>query len=116
MQKGELNRKIKEDKDGFEKFKSKKVKELMKAKKQNIKKDNQIRKLTIENNRKNQHFRKKQEELNRAKRINDALKNVVKPPSNMIKRHSERQNFSSFHTPKRETPQLHNQISQKYCE
>ena len=33
MQKGELNRKIKEDKDGFEKFKSKKVKELMKAKK-----------------------------------------------------------------------------------
>jgi|JI6StandDraft_1071083.scaffolds.fasta_scaffold233329_3 hypothetical protein len=40
MQKIELYRKLKEDKDVFEKIKNKRIKELMQAKKENIKKEN----------------------------------------------------------------------------
>ena len=40
MQKIELHRKLKEDKDNLFKLKSKRVKELMQAKKENIKKEN----------------------------------------------------------------------------
>ena len=45
MQKIELNRKMKEEKDKFNKFKNKRVKELMDAKRENAKKEGQIRKL-----------------------------------------------------------------------
>lgn len=38
MQKLELGKKLKEDKDNFHKFKTKKVKELLVAKKENVKK------------------------------------------------------------------------------
>lgn len=46
IQKIELNRKLKEDKDHFQKFKQKRTQELLFAKKENAKKDIQIRKLT----------------------------------------------------------------------
>jgi hypothetical protein len=59
MQKMELFRKLKEDKDNFDKLKSKRVKELLTAKKDNLKKDSQIRKLTLDNFKKQQLNRKK---------------------------------------------------------
>lgn len=46
VQKIELNRKLKEDKEIFQKFKQKRTQELMLAKKENNKKEIQIRKLT----------------------------------------------------------------------
>jgi hypothetical protein len=59
MQKMELFRKLKEDKDNFDKLKSKRVKELLMAKKDNLKKDSQIRKLTLDNYKKQLINRKK---------------------------------------------------------
>lgn len=46
LQKIELNRKLKEDKESFMKFKQKRTHELMQVKKENMRKDIQIRKLT----------------------------------------------------------------------
>ena len=46
VQKIELNRKLKEDKEIFQKFKQKRTQELMLANKENNKKEIQIRKLT----------------------------------------------------------------------
>ena len=48
----------------------KKVKELVQAKKDSIKKDNQIKKMKMQGTRREKNYKKKQEELNRAKRIN----------------------------------------------
>lgn len=60
MQKVELGRKLKEDKDNFQKFKTKKIKQLFLAKKENVKKENQIKKLMLDNTRQNQTFKKKE--------------------------------------------------------
>ena len=79
VQKVELGKKLKEDKDNFQKFKMKKMKELLTARKENFKKETHIKKLMLENKKKSQSFKKKEEELFRAKRINEALKNLVKP-------------------------------------
>ena len=49
MQKIELTRKLKQDKDSFQKFKHKRTQELLAARKDNANKDIQIRKLTNEN-------------------------------------------------------------------
>lgn len=59
VQKIELGKKLKEDKDNFQKFKAKKVKELFQAKKENVKKENQIKKLMLDNTKQNQTFKKK---------------------------------------------------------
>lgn len=79
MQKMELFRKLKEDKDNFDKLKSKRVKELLTAKKDNLKKDGQIRKLTLDNFKKQQLNRKKDEEIKKIKRVNDTLKSILRP-------------------------------------
>ena len=47
VQKIELGRKLKEDKDTFNKFKSKKLKEILKARKENVRKDNQMKKMML---------------------------------------------------------------------
>lgn len=60
MQKIELHRKLKEDKDNLFKLKSKRVKELMQAKKENIKKENQIRKQKMKNFKKDQTVKHKE--------------------------------------------------------
>ena len=52
MQKIELSRKLKEDKECFQKFKQKRTQQLLAVKKDNMKKDVQIRKLTNENKKK----------------------------------------------------------------
>jgi hypothetical protein len=49
IQKIELTRKLKQDKELFQKFKHKRTQELLAVKKENAKKDIQIRKLTNEN-------------------------------------------------------------------
>lgn len=59
VQKMELGRKMKEEKESFQKFKTKKVKELINARKENMKKDTHIKKLMMENARKNQSYKKK---------------------------------------------------------
>ncbi len=38
--------------------------------------------MVLENNRKAQSFKKKEEELKKAKKINDTLKNLIKPKTN----------------------------------
>lgn len=86
MQKIELHRKLKEDKDSFDKLKNKRVKELMHAKKENIKKENEIRKEKMKNFRKDQTVKHKEEEIKRIKKVNEALKNIIKAPS----RHSKK--------------------------
>ena len=55
------------------------MKELLRAKKENVKKENQLKKMVLENKRKVQSFKKKEEELKRAKRVNETLKNLIKP-------------------------------------
>lgn len=47
VQKIEINRKIKEDKSAYEKFKKERIREAMKQKKENLKKDKEIRKLML---------------------------------------------------------------------
>lgn len=60
-QKMELNRKLKEDKEMFDRFKLERLKEVLEMRKKNIEKDNHIRKLTMEN-RKNQQSALKKDE------------------------------------------------------
>ena len=79
MQKIELNRKMKEEKEKLNKFKTKRIKQLLNAKKQNNKKDFQIRKLKNENKKFVQQAIKKKEELKRAKKVNETLKILMKP-------------------------------------
>ena len=47
MQKIELGRKLKEDKEAFQKYKTKKLKELLNVRKENVKKDNQMKKMSL---------------------------------------------------------------------
>ena len=68
MQRMELNRKLKEDKDNFEKLKNRRIKELLVARKEKMK-----------NFKYEQNAKKKDEEIKRIKRVNEALKNIVKP-------------------------------------
>lgn len=79
MQKVELHRKLKEDKDAFDKIKNKRIKELLQARKENIKKENEIRKEKMKNFKKDQTVKHKDEEIKRIKRANEALKTFVKP-------------------------------------
>ena len=51
----------------------------MAAKKDSFKKDGIIRKLTIDNFKNMQFSRKKDEEIRKVKRLNDALKTIVRP-------------------------------------
>lgn len=51
----------------------------MVAKKESLKKDGIIRKLTIDNFKSLQFTRKKEEEIRKVKRLNDALKTIVRP-------------------------------------
>lgn len=59
VQKAALDRKYKEERSQFDKLKSKRLKELMVAKKDSFKKDGIIRKLTIDNYKNVQFNRKK---------------------------------------------------------
>lgn len=86
MQKIELHRKLKEDRDNFDKLKNKRIKEIMQARKENIKKDNEIRKERMKNFKKDQTVKHKDEEIKRIKRVNEALKNIVKPTSRNFKK------------------------------
>lgn len=79
VQKATLDRKHKEERSQFDKLKSKRLKELMAAKKDGIKKDGIIRKLTIDNFKNVQFTRKKDEEIRKVKRLNEALKTIVRP-------------------------------------
>lgn len=79
MQRAVLDRKHKEERSQFDKLKSKRLKELMVAKKDNLKKDGIIRKLTIDNFKNVQFNRKKDEEIRKVKRLNEALKTIVRP-------------------------------------
>lgn len=79
VQKTELFRKLKEDKDSFDKLKNQRIKELLNAKKDSLKKESTIKKLTLENQKKSLQFKKKDEELKRAKRVNETLKTLMKP-------------------------------------
>lgn len=80
VQKVELHRKLKEDKDAFDRIKNKRIKELLQARKENMKKENEIRKERMKNYRKDQTVKHKEEEIKRIKRANEALKHFVKPP------------------------------------
>ena len=79
MQKMELHRKLKEDRDCFDKLKNKRIKEVLAAKKENMKKENEIRKIKIKTFRNEQALKKKDDELKRAKKVTEALKIFVKP-------------------------------------
>ncbi len=79
LQKIELFRKFKEDKTVFEKVKNQRIRELFTCKKDNIKKESQIKKLLIENQKNAQINKKKEDELKRAKRVNETLKKLIKP-------------------------------------
>ena len=61
MQKMELHRKLKEDRDHFDKLKNKRVKELLHARKENMKKENEIRKIKIKTFKNEQVLKKKDE-------------------------------------------------------
>jgi LPS O-antigen subunit length determinant protein (WzzB/FepE family) len=58
----------------------------MQARKENIKKDNEIRKERMKNFKKDQTVKHKDEEIKRIKRVNEALKNIVKPTSRNLKK------------------------------
>lgn len=62
----------------------------MVAKKENQKKDNIIRKLTIDNYKNIQYNKKKDEEIRKVKRLNEALKTIAKP----VKRHHNRNSLT----------------------
>jgi hypothetical protein len=51
----------------------------MYAKKENLKKDVQIRKLTNENKKKNWCMMRKNDELKRIRKVNETLKRLTKP-------------------------------------
>lgn len=118
VQKMELGRKMKEEKESFQKFKTKKVKELINARKENMKKDTHIKKLMMENARKNQSYKKKEEELHRAKRINETLKNLVKPSSNNMRKASDhRTHEQSFDMQSSKVSRLsQGAVTEKSCE
>ena len=59
MQKMELHRKLKEDKDHFDKLKNKRVKELLQARKENLKKENEIKKTKIKTFKTEQALKRK---------------------------------------------------------
>ena len=59
MQKIELGRKLKEDKEAFQKYKTKKLKELLNIRKENVKKDNQMKKMSLESKKKVQTYKKR---------------------------------------------------------
>lgn len=90
MQKIELNRKLKEDKENFQKFKQKRTQELMVARKENMKKDVQIRKLTHENKKKTIVALKKAEEIKKIKKVNETLKKLFRPVRKNVTRLSSR--------------------------
>jgi hypothetical protein len=90
MQKIELNRKLKEDKENFQKFKQKRTQELMVARKENMKKDVQIRKLTHENKKKTMVALKKAEEIKKIKKVNETLKKLFRPVRKNVTRLSSR--------------------------
>jgi hypothetical protein len=79
MQKIELHRLLKHDQEMFQKYKHKRTQELMYAKKENLKKDVQIRKLTNENKKKNWCVLRKDDELKRIKKVNETLRKLMKP-------------------------------------
>lgn len=79
MQKIELHRLLKQDQEMFQKYKHKRTQELMCAKKENMKKDVQIRKLTNENKRKNWCVLRKDDELKRIRKVNETLRRLMKP-------------------------------------
>ena len=61
------------------KFKQARTHELMAAKKENLKKDVQIRKLTHENKKKGLTVLKRAEQIKKVKKVNDTLKKLLKP-------------------------------------
>lgn len=79
LQKIELNRRLKEDKENFQKFKQKRTQELMVAKKENMKKDILIRKLTNDNKKKSLAALKRTDEIKKIKKVNETLKKLLKP-------------------------------------
>jgi len=79
MQKIEINRRMKDEKEKFNKFKTKRIKELFEAKKDNAKKEGQIRKLKNENKKHLQQAVKRKEEIKRIKKVNETLKMLMKP-------------------------------------
>ena len=62
----------------------------MVAKKENQKKDNIIRKLTIDNYKNIQYNKKTDEEIRKVKRLIEALKTIAKP----VKRHHNRNSLT----------------------
>lgn len=82
----EINRKIKEDKNAYDKFKKERLREILLAKKENVRKDKQIRKLALENKRKSIQMSKKNEELMRVRKVNEAIKSYSR--QNKKKAHS----------------------------
>jgi hypothetical protein len=79
LQKIELHRLLKQDQETFQKYKHKRTQELMMAKRDNLKKDVQIRKLTNDNKRKNWCVLRKDDELKRIRKVNETLKRLTKP-------------------------------------
>lgn len=79
MQKIELHRLIKQDKENFQQYKHKRTQELLQAKRENLKKDVQIRKLTSDNNRKHWSVLRKNDELKRIRKLNETLKRLTRP-------------------------------------
>jgi hypothetical protein len=76
----------------------------MVAKKDSFKKDGIIRKLTIDNFKNVQFNRKKDEEIRKVKRLNDALKTIVRPPKRL-------QHRSSFATPLTQSTPMEQSVS-----
>ena len=68
VQKIELNKRIRADKKAFNEFKNQKMKDLMKQKKENMRKDGQIRKLSLDNKKKTQAIARTREEIKRVKK------------------------------------------------
>ena len=62
----------------FQEFKNEKLKALMKQKRENIKKDGQIRKLMLENKKKSQMMAKTKDEISRVKKVNESVKMLLK--------------------------------------
>ena len=79
QQKSELNKRMKEDKDRFEKFKLNRMKEILNMKRKNIEKDYEIRKLEKKKKKVMQYIMRKDEEAKRLKRANDTLKEILEP-------------------------------------
>lgn len=76
----------------------------MVAKKDSFKKDGIIRKLTIDNFKNVQFNRKKDEEIRKVKRLNDALKTIVRPGKRL-------QHRSSLATPLAQSTPMEQSVS-----